>query len=411
MLLVSGYCLAARPEDYTPSIVFALRHSVTQVNIFGGPKENVSSLFGGDRGARSGEGYSWYSFRDRPSDQPSGFKLPPGVVFGLTHSAHMNPSAVTVFGKNPYRDREAPAGFTREFGGDLEAPAGQGYYWYESTGKDFSDWSNLQKLLPRWTVVGLKHTQNQPWKKLTWDNKTYDPAMLSEAPPLGFSRQCGGDLGASGGHGFCWYEKMTGVDFVSERSCGSLGQGPCLEAGPVTCRWGHCRQDHTLTCKPGLDLYNKSTCVPRWIDVLDVWGEGRIVTSGLVTGFDEAYNINWFNKTISNGPARGENIPRLLPIEDYDRPRFLVFNDSVKYITVMGAPITAATAEEMYRVIDKSRGMVILYDPCPVARKNFEDHMGRMRRKNVDISELSPFNQIRIDGDVYVYDFSGHEDL
>jgi hypothetical protein len=68
-------------------------------------------------------------------------------------------------------------------------------------------WTNwdVVDLLPPYTVVGLKHSQNQKVKTFVWrDGRTYDPLV---GCPDGFDRKDGGDRGASSGTGYYWCEK------------------------------------------------------------------------------------------------------------------------------------------------------------------------------------------------------------
>lgn len=89
----------------------------------------------------------------------------------------------------------------------------------------------------------------------------------------------------------------------------------------------------------------------KWI--LDFWGEGRIVTDGITTGFVESYNVNHQFQLVSNGPDTGKKIPNRIPTVDYNSVSVekYVPNDSFETITLMGAPITAETAAEIARII------------------------------------------------------------
>ena len=100
--------------------------------------------------------------------------------------------------------------FKRERGGDLGADSNAGWFWYESTGNGFDgDCAAVVTQLPRGAVIGLKHSLNQRNKTFSWNGKVYDPADPRIAPPKGFARKRGGDLGAPAGHGFVWYEKIS----------------------------------------------------------------------------------------------------------------------------------------------------------------------------------------------------------
>nr|WP_314482334.1 hypothetical protein [uncultured Pseudomonas sp.] len=111
------------------------------------------------------------------------------------------------------------------------------------------------------------------------------------------------------------------------------------------------------------------------LQILDVWGEGRIVQridgSNLVTGFYNAYNLNKAGQRISNGPSTGGHIPNLIVVYEYDAPQFPIDDHSVPHVTLMGAPITPAVAEEMCRVL-AGLGKIYLYDPNETDRRLFE---------------------------------------
>jgi hypothetical protein len=135
--------------------------------------------------------------------------------------------------------------------------------------------------------------------------------------------------------------------------------------------------------------------------ILDVWGEGRIKTDdGMVTGFDEALNINMYDQKISNGPDAGKDIPNLSPVYSYEDPIFSLEDGSYQFITLMGAPISTGTAMEMCRVFDSEpeNGVIYLYDPAQddfdrfiaVAENNSIVYEGRY-----SVGELeAPFNEI-----------------
>ncbi|AOM40454.1 hypothetical protein [Xenorhabdus hominickii] len=145
------------------------------------------------------------------------------------------------------------------------------------------------------------------------------------------------------------------------------------------------------------------------IEILDVWGEGRIVVKKcqsvfcqdeIVTGFPNAININKFDQKISNGPNKGKDIPNLSPVNDYDYPVFDIPDNSYKYITLKGAPLTQGTANEILRVFCKEPnfGRIFFYDLDTISSNIFRgmtgDHFvvlyGRYKP-----SELGfPFNEI-----------------
>ena len=221
-------CSAALPWAKTwdsvllpPGLVMGLRHNLNQqregtryiATFTALAREPVRRMDGGDEEAPLHRGYEWWMRCDSPKSHPAAWKLPPGVVLGLKHSMHQAKAGIRVFGRDPQTGPSALPGFRKQAGGDLGAPSGHGYFWYESTGQGFTDWSLVAKL-PRWTVVGLKHSRNQRHKKLAWMGKVYDPADRRIAPPPGFARQEGGDRNGGSGEGFCWYEKVTGPEVV-----------------------------------------------------------------------------------------------------------------------------------------------------------------------------------------------------
>jgi hypothetical protein len=180
-----------------PSQVFGLRHSINQANDIIRPLVTLSgttarSVHGGDLGAPSGQGYNWWMV---PSDAPMNSvqleEIPPGIILGLWHSDNM--SAIT-----------ADTRLSSVMGGDLGAPSGHGFVWYETQLSGLTNWALVDRL-PPYTVVGLKHSVNQRNKTFVWrDGQTYDPLMYC---PEGFDKKNGGDSGGSSGEGFYWCEK------------------------------------------------------------------------------------------------------------------------------------------------------------------------------------------------------------
>ncbi len=158
--------------------------------------------------------WNWITTNRGTYSRPEMYKLPPGIVIGLSFRTVDNHKTQNfkVFG---FSAAEKGPGylqggsFKKECGGDLGAPSGVGMCWYESTGIGFKDWSLVDNL-PKGTVVGLKHNTNQLNKKMVWKNTVYDPSDPNIQPPPGFARKKGGDLGAPSGVGYFWYEKITG---------------------------------------------------------------------------------------------------------------------------------------------------------------------------------------------------------
>ena len=96
-----------------------------------------------------------------------------------------------------------------------------GYYWFETRNFNFKNWDEAEKNLPKGTILGLKHSSNQPDKTVIWRDQQYDPVKSYKdgaASPPTFIAKNGGDLGGSSGEGYYWYEKVTGPDFFMSSS-------------------------------------------------------------------------------------------------------------------------------------------------------------------------------------------------
>ena len=229
-----------------PSLVLHLFHNVNQ----GDPhlmvkpsKTNLHFYHGGDLCGSEGEGYSWWMTDDNPNANAIDWnsQLPSGLVLGLKHCYNQLGENITVFGTPTmplgYCDPGVGVGkigvsdtgfIAREDGGDLCSPAigdvsvaGMGYYWFETRNFNFKNWDEAEKNLPKGTILGLKHSSNQPDKTVIWRDQQYDPVKSyrngSASPPT-FNAKNGGDLGGSSGEGYYWFEKVNGPDFFMPNS-------------------------------------------------------------------------------------------------------------------------------------------------------------------------------------------------
>jgi len=229
---------------WVPGMVLGLRHMINQSNDRFFPSTNYFSHDGNttsnykDKISRAqlidAAKYNdimnrWKFFYSKEGDYPKAYQylLPPGIVINLRdykEARYLVEFGIdkkigwryydywgSFFGPEYYGEGK----FHREFGGDLGSPADEGLSWYESTGLGFHDWSQVSNL-PRGTIVGLKHSINQPDKKLIWNGHIYDPADPNIKPPPGFARKVGGDrisrsnIGPYAIEGYFWYEKITG---------------------------------------------------------------------------------------------------------------------------------------------------------------------------------------------------------
>jgi hypothetical protein len=192
------------------------------------PPPGSVAYSGGDLGAPSGVGFKWFAVADAGPQDPGQYRaLPPGLVIALKHSMNQANSGIRAFGSyDPASGPTSLNGFIKRSGGDLGAPSGVGFFWYESTGTGDTDWSLIDRL-PAGTVVGLRHTQNLPGRlnEFLWQSKYTcrtiqpgnPPAACNSAafgvfgggllPPPGFAIMTGGDQGAPSGQGFTWFQK------------------------------------------------------------------------------------------------------------------------------------------------------------------------------------------------------------
>lgn len=215
--------------DYSniPGLILHLWHNENQDDPYlDSTRSDVIFLHGGDLGGQEGVGYSWWMISDDPYADPFDWnkQLPPGLVLGLRHSSNQrDDNRITAFGNNPVNGpadfgRSQNGDIIREDGGDRDGSEGEGYYWYETNNQHFQEWDFAEQNLPKGTILGLKHSMNQPDKTVTWRGLEYDPvkcfkdASAFQSPPT-FAPRNGGDLGSPSGEGYYWFEKTNGPEF------------------------------------------------------------------------------------------------------------------------------------------------------------------------------------------------------
>lgn len=169
--------------------------------------------------------------------------------------------------------------------------------------------------------------------------------------------------------------------------------------------------DVDIILSPSGQSDNQNILLPDYktlyeVPLLDVWGEGRLTCDGIITGFTDSYNLN---KRAIPSSCNEDPIPNLIKVDSYT-PVFPLDDNSVKYITIMGSPLVSEVAKEMYRVLDKASGVVILYDIDEAGVAAFEANMGRLEYKPDDPLDR-PFNQIKLHNPGYrIYGFPGVHD-
>ncbi|KAJ8709233.1 hypothetical protein PYW07_009059 [Mythimna separata] len=105
------------------------------------------------------------------------------------------------------------------------------------------------------------------------------------------------------------------------------------------------------------------TSLSNLVEHVDYWGEGRIVHQNGVSGFTNCYNVNHTYQLVSNGPDKGRKIPNRIPVVSYTNcdTSGYIKNNSVKTITIMGAPINSSCAADIARMVHPDQGKVIAY--------------------------------------------------
>lgn len=161
---------------------------------------------------------------------------------------------------------------------------------------------------------------------------------------------------------------------------------------------------------PGPD-YNTNKRLPSYIKgqpsitLLDIWGEGRIVDGDMTTGFPNSYNLNKKDQLVSNGPDRNEKIPNLIPVNNYETgfDSNLIKDNSVIYMTLMGAPIHPNIAKSMARAINKTTGVIVIYGMYQ-NDSNLQNLKTELTKINFDQKTEyqldTPFNEIRMSSGV-----------
>lgn len=101
----------------------------------------------------------------------------------------------------------------------------------------------------------------------------------------------------------------------------------------------------------------------NFVDHVDYWGEGRINIKAGSSGYINCYNVNHQYQLVSNGPDRNKKIPNRIPVISYTNCNTsgYIKDNSVKLVTLMGAPINKSCAEDIARIVNSREGKVIVY--------------------------------------------------
>lgn len=101
----------------------------------------------------------------------------------------------------------------------------------------------------------------------------------------------------------------------------------------------------------------------KYVDHVDYWGEGRIDVQEGSSGYTNCYNVNHQYQLVSNGPDRDKKIPNRIPVISYRNCNTsgYIKDNSVKLVTLMGAPINKSGAEDIARMVNSDVGQVVVY--------------------------------------------------
>ncbi|MFK7783664.1 MAG: hypothetical protein AB8B56_01040 [Crocinitomicaceae bacterium] len=145
------------------------------------------------------------------------------------------------------------------------------------------------------------------------------------------------------------------------------------------------------------------------IDLVDFWGEGRIISQdgkNLISGFTNSYNINHQYQQVSNGADQSRKIPNRIPTKNYEDVDISIYigDNTVTKITMMNAEVTVNCAKEIKRMIRKDLGLIVMYgfDQDDIDIKTLENELNKIyfyAYPNYNLPE--PLNEITLP-DTYI---------
>ncbi|XP_063541651.1 low molecular mass lipoprotein 4-like [Cydia strobilella] len=115
------------------------------------------------------------------------------------------------------------------------------------------------------------------------------------------------------------------------------------------------------------------------IEHVDYWGEGKIESQAGVSGFANCYNVNHQYQLVSNGPDKDRKIPNRIPVISYTNCNTASYikDNSVKLVTLMGAPINKSCAKDIARMVNFETGSVVVF--------GFEDTQADIKNLNEEL--------------------------
>lgn len=133
------------------------------------------------------------------------------------------------------------------------------------------------------------------------------------------------------------------------------------------------------------------------LELVDYWGEGRIRTEFGSSGFRDSYCVNHEYQLVSNGPDKKSKIPNRVPVISYENcdTSAYVKDNSVKTVTLMGAPINKSCAADIARMVNRDEGKVIIYGFGENSNdvKNLELELGKKGLVYCFAFELEPLHK------------------
>ena len=101
----------------------------------------------------------------------------------------------------------------------------------------------------------------------------------------------------------------------------------------------------------------------NFIQHVDYWGEGRVVSGDGISGFPNSYNVNHQYRLVSSGADRDKKIPNRIPLFEYTfcDTRAYIEDNSVLTVTVSAARMNSSCAKDIARIVNDEHGKVVVY--------------------------------------------------
>lgn len=105
---------------------------------------------------------------------------------------------------------------------------------------------------------------------------------------------------------------------------------------------------------------------------LDVWGEGRILESGTVVGFEQAYNLNLYTK--GQGPQNKIPIPNRIAVPSWAPDVLPIPTNTIRQMASMNSPLNeAGVVLGMRRILHRTDPAARIYLYCDTLKAFHSD--------------------------------------